>query len=148
MRRLMVAAFAITFASPAMAQTAPRHPDDQGIAKAAATLANPQTARIAGKAMARMTGAILDTRVDEIQRTADALRDRPDNDPHAPHTVRDLVAGGDPDVERRVEQRTERSLATAGAAVRAAAVMVPQLRATVAELKRNFQQALDGTDQH
>ena len=146
MGRFIVAALAITVASPAMAQTAPRHPDDQGITAAAATLANPETAHAAGRAMARMTGVILDTRVDEIRKTADALRDRRTDDPHAPHTVRDLIAGGDPDVERRVEARTERSVATAGAAVRTMAVMLPELRATVAELKRNFQQALDGVD--
>ncbi|GAA0331733.1 hypothetical protein GCM10009087_47380 [Sphingomonas oligophenolica] len=146
MRRFIVAALATAFASPAMAQTAPQRQDDQAIAGAAATLANPETAHAAGRAMAKMTGAILDTRVDELQRAADALRDRPNADPNAPHTVRDMVAGGDPTVERRVEERTEHSVATAGAAVRAAAVMVPELRATMAELRRNFQQALDEID--
>jgi hypothetical protein len=145
MRRIVAAALALVTVSPAMA--APPHHDgdhdDRAIAAAADRLADPATARSAGKAMAAMTGALLDLRVDGIRRAADPLRDRQRDDPGAPRTLRDMVAPDDPYLERRVETDTAGAVAAAGSAVRTMAVVAPELRATAEELKRSFQRALD-----
>jgi hypothetical protein len=126
---------------------APRHDDDRAIAAAAETLADPATARAAGKAMAAMTGALLDMRVDGIRRATDPLRAQPQDDPDEPRTLRDMVARDDPYLEQRVEADTAGAVATAGSAVRGMAVMVPELRARAEELERSFQRALDNIPQ-
>jgi hypothetical protein len=145
MRRIIAAALVLASVSPAMA--APRHPDadhdDQAIAAAAGRLADPATARAAGKAMAAMTGALLDLRVDGIRRAADPFRDRPQGDQGEPRTLRDMVAPDDRNLDRRVEADTAGAVAAAGSAVQGMAAMAPVLRAQAEELQRSFQRALD-----
>ncbi len=147
MRRILAAALALAAASPAMA--APRdhddRPDDRAIAATAARLADPATAHAAGKAMAAMTRAMLDIRVDGIRRAADPLRDPRQGD--EPRTLRDMVARDDPYLEQRVEADTAGAVATAGSAVRGMAVMVPELRAQADALQQSFQRALDTLQQ-
>lgn len=145
MRLLVAAALAAIPLSPALA--APRQADDKAVAAAADTLANPATARAAGKAVSAITGAILDTRVDGVLRAVEPLRDEPDERADTPRTLRDMVATDDPDFQQRMEADTERTIGAAGHAAQAMAAALPELRATAAEFRRNLRRALDGLEQ-
>ena len=106
--RLLLIAFPLTLiATPAMAQqsNAPQLPRE---------LTDPAMADKLGKMAGALSRALLDLNVGEVQA---AVEGRPVTQADRRRTVRDMAAGGTPDIERQIE----RQAATSGAAIQAGA---------------------------
>jgi len=107
MRLLLIALPLTLIATPAMAQpsNAPELPRE---------LTDPAMADKLGKMAGALSRALLDLNVGEVQA---AVEGRPATPADRRRTVRDMAAGGDPNIERQIE----RQAATSGAAIQAGA---------------------------
>ena len=106
--------------------------------KAAALLSNPAVQDGLVALIGQFTDAFLQTRVGPMAALTDPRDDVRPND-----TMRDVLRRDDPDFDRRLQRNTRRSVATAGAAVRGAAEMNRELKATAERLRRVIDQ-VDG----
>ena len=107
MRLLLIALPLTLIATPAMAQpsNAPELPRE---------LTDPAMADKLGQMAGAVSRALLDLNVGEVQA---AVEGRPATPADRRRTVRDMAAGGNPDIERQIE----RQAATSGAAIQAGA---------------------------
>ena len=111
MRLLLIAVSLALAATPAMAQ-APQLPRE---------LTDPAAADTVGRVAGALSRALLDLNVGEIEA---AVQGRPVTPADRRRTVRDIAAGGDPDIERRIE----RQAANSGAAIQAGAKAMADAR--------------------
>ena len=107
MRLLLIALPLALVATPAMAQrtNSPQLPRE---------LTDPAMADKLGKMAGALSRALLDLNVGEVQA---AVEGRPGTQADRRRTVRDMAAGGDPNIERNIE----RQAATSGVAIQAGA---------------------------
>lgn len=117
-------------ATPALAQERVREHRDLDVDKAATLLANPAVQDGLAALIGQFTDAFLQTRVGPMA----ALTD-PRDDVRSSDTLHDVIRRDDPDFDRRLRSNTRRSLAVAGGAVRGAAEMSRELRATADRLR-------------
>ncbi|MEN2787841.1 hypothetical protein ACFOKI_01125 [Sphingomonas qilianensis] len=123
---LVSLAAALVVASPAAARerTAPT------VDQVAQALADPQVQAGVATVLDAFAGTILDTRVGPLSHYTDKVR--PDD------TLHDLARRGDPDFDRRLQQRTRGAVALAGRTAKDAAVMQRELAVTAAKLRALF----------
>jgi hypothetical protein len=114
MRLLLIAVPLALMAAPAMAQ-GPQLPRE---------LTDPAAADTVGRVAGALSRALLDLNVGEIeaavQGRAATLADRR-------RTVRDVAAGGDPEIERRIERQAANSGAAIQAGAKAIADSLPSI---------------------
>lgn len=123
MRLLLIALPLSLIAAPAMAQ----RPDAPELPRA---LTDPAQADQVGRMAGALSRALLDVNVGEIEA---AVQGRPANQADRRRTLRDVVANGDPAIERRIE----RQAANSGAAIQAGAkAMAEALPAILQSLDR------------
>jgi hypothetical protein len=133
-------------ASTAFALTAPARADTGDLPLAVGQLSDPATARPRALAVAGMTRAMLDVRVDGISQAVDQFEpgyqgyDRP-------QTMGELIAPNDPYLDRRIQAQTEKTAVMAGRAAKGIAVAVPQFDAMARQFKQSFKRSLKEMDQ-
>ena len=130
MRLLLIALPLALVATPAMAQRgqAPELPRE---------LTDPAAADKVGRIAATLSRALLDLNVGEIEA---AVQGRAVTPADRRRTVRDLAAGGDPDIERRIERQAANSGAAIQAGAKAMAAALPSILQSIdraaAEIER------------
>lgn len=134
MRKLILGAAFVAFASPAVAQP-PRHydPRDGEIAR---SVPSPREIDRAGDAIARVADALMDIDVGPV---ADAI------DPYGrrgPRTLGQLASRRDPYARERMHDEIADTTAGLGAATREAAILAPALRATLYDATRRMEAAI------
>lgn len=88
------------------------------------SLTDPANADKVGRMAGALSRALLDVNVGEIEA---AVQGRPANQADRRRTVRDVVANGDPAIERRIEQQAANSGAAIQAGARAMADALPAI---------------------
>lgn len=130
----------------ASAQTSPARADTGDLPLAAEQLSDPATAKAMGRAVAGMTRAMLDVRVDGVSRAVDQFD--PGYQSHVrPQTMGDLIAPNDPNLDLRIQAQTEQTAIMAGRAAKGIAAAAPQFEAMAREFKRSFKRSLQEIDQ-
>lgn len=127
MRFALLFAGSLVVATPAAAQERLRPAPE---AEVAARLNDPLVQEGIARAMAAMTGALLDMRVGPLASLTTPEADIGPND-----TLRDLKRRDDPDFERRLYSDTRRGTALAGRVAGDMAAMVPEFERTIARLQ-------------
>ena len=117
MRSLLIALPLALLATPAMAQRgpAPELPRE---------LTDPAMADKVGKMAGALSRALLDLNVGEVQA---AIEGRPATPADRKRTVRDMAAGGNPEIERRIERQAAQSGAAIQAGAKAMAAALPAI---------------------
>ncbi len=117
MRLLLIALPLALAATPAVAQRydAPQLPRE---------LTDPANADKVGRMAGALSRALLDLNVGEIEA---AVQGRPVTQADRRRTVRDVAAGGDPTIERRIERQAANSGAAIQAGARAMADALPAI---------------------
>lgn len=117
MRLLLIALPLAVAATPAMAQQydPPQLPRE---------LTDPAQADKVGRVAGALSRALLDLNVGEIEA---AVQGRPANQVDRRRTVRDVVANGDPAIERRIERQAASSGAAIQSGARAMAAALPSI---------------------
>lgn len=131
MRRILLLSLAASslVASPAMAQS--RVPQRlPSMDQAGKLLSNPAVQDGLTDLIGQFADALLQTRVGPAAMLTDPRDDVRSND-----TLGDVVRRDDPDFDRRLHDNTRRSLAVTGQALRGAADMQRELKATAARLQ-------------
>ena len=121
MRLLLIALPLTLIAAPAMAQqpNAPQLPRE---------LTDPAMADKLGRMAGALSRALLDLNVGEVEA---AVEGRPVTQADRRRTVRDMAAGGDPNIERTIERQAATSGAAIQAGVRAMAAALPAILQSV-----------------
>ena len=117
MRLLLISLPLALAATPAAAQqyNAPQLPRE---------LTDPAQVDKVGRMAGALSRALLDLNVGEIEA---AVQGRPVTQADRRRTVRDVAAGGDPDIERRIERQAANSSAAIQAGARAMADALPPI---------------------
>ncbi len=117
MRLLLIALPLAVAATPAAAQqyNAPQLPRE---------LTDPAQADKVGRMAGALSRVLLDINVGEIEA---AVQGRPVTDADRRRTVRNVVAGGDPDIERRIERQAASSGAAIQSSAQAMAATLPSI---------------------
>jgi len=121
MRLLLIALPLALTAAPAMAQPAnpPELPRE---------LTDPAMADKVGKMAGALSRALLDLNVGEAQA---AVEGRPVTEADRRRTVRDMAAGGNPDIERRIERQAAQSGVAIQAGAKAMAAALPAIMQSI-----------------
>jgi hypothetical protein len=136
LRKLIVAAAALAFAAPALAQPIPySDPRDEEIAR---SLPHPYDVEEAGDKMGRAVGAILDVPIGGVVQAVD-----PTSRVRRNETIADVAGRDDPYFEERVQDKLHGLTLGAADLVRQMAVVAPALRRSLDDLRRNMDQALN-----
>ena len=121
MRLLLIALPLALAATPAMAQrTAPP--------ELPRALTDPAMADKVGRMASALSRALLDLNVGEVQA---AIEGRPVTEADRRRSVRDVATGGDPAIERRIEQQAAQSGAAIQAGAKAMAAALPAIMQSV-----------------
>ena len=121
MRLLLIALPLAMFAAPAAAQSRPTP-------ELPRELTDPAMADKLGQMAGAVSRALLDLNVGEVQA---AVEGRPVTDADRRRTVRDIAAGGDPNVERAIERQAANSGAAIQAGMKAMAAALPAIMQSV-----------------
>jgi hypothetical protein len=121
MRLLLIALPFAALATPAMAQR-------NNVPDVPRELADPATADKLGRMAGALSRALLDLNVGEIEA---AVQGRPVTPADRRRTVRDVAAGGDPAIERRIEEQAARSGVAIQSGMKAMAAALPAIMQSV-----------------
>ena len=133
MRALVVLLPLALLASPA--QAAP----DSGEFEIPGELTDPAMAETLGRMLGSLTKVMLDLPVGELQA---AVEGRPPSPADQARTVRDL-AGGGPDLERRIEREAVRAVPRLQAGMKAMASSLPAMAKALEEAAETMEGGLD-----
>ena len=135
MRKLILAAGALAFAAPALAQTYP-DPRDEQIVRG---LPHPGEVEAIGDTVGAVADAILDTQVGPIREAVEGRRlGRRERE----ETLGDIASRDDPYARERMRDEVAAASAGVGAAVEQFAVVAPILRRSIEDAARRMEDAM------
>lgn len=134
MRKLIIAASALAFAAPVLAQ--PHDRRDEEIVRA---LPHPGQIEEIGDTLGRVAEALLDVPVGPIADAVDPYRRRY----HRDETLGDIAGRDDPYVRERIRDRVGAATIGLGAAIEQLAVLTPVLRRSLDDATRRMEDAIE-----
>lgn len=135
MRKLIIAAGALAFAAPALAQNYP-DPRDEDLVRA---LPHPGEIEAMGDTVGAVAEAILDTPVGPIR---EAIEGRRLSRREREETLGDVASRDDPYARERVRDEVAIATAGLGAAAEQLAVVAPVLRRSIEDAARRMEDAI------
>lgn len=135
MRKLIIAAGALAFAAPALAQPGPpRDPD------AARALPHPEQIEALGDTVARVADALMDVPIGPIADAVDPHR----RGRHRNETLGDVASRDDPYARERIRDQVGAATVGLGAVMGEIAVVTPVLRRSLEDAARRMEDAMAG----
>ena len=135
MRKLIIAAGALAFAAPVLAQ--PPHPRDSDIVR---DLPHPEEIEALGDTVARVADAIMDVPVGPIADAVDPHR----RGRHRNETLGDVASRDDPYARERIRDQLGAATVGLGAVMEEVAVVTPVLRRSLEDAARRMEDAMAG----
>lgn len=134
MRKLLIAALALTISAPALAADRDDRRDTDRVVR---QLSDPRIARELGDTLGALVDAMMDVRIGRLAAVLGG--DRNPGRAEADRTIGDLASRDDPYFRDRTRAEVRAMTAGTGAAMRAMAAAIPELMRTADQIERDIE---------